>query len=88
MPSYKLIDTSFTKFPLWPDSEVLVIRDKKPQLIRQIEICLIVGSGRKQDYTTVVRVDIFGNCSIAFALAVPQIVTLVNQDQAVPPQVW
>ena len=64
------------------DSDVLLFVDEQAKLIREIEVGLVVGRSRQQNDATVVRRDILGDGAIAAALAIPQVVALVDQNQA------
>ena len=64
-----------------PDAEVLVFRDEEAELIREIEVGLVVRRRRKQDALAFVFLDVLLNGPVTLALPIAQIVALVDHDQ-------
>ena len=53
--------------------------DEQPQLVRKVEVGLVVGRRREQDALAVVLLDVLLDGAVALALAVAQVVALVDQ---------
>ena len=63
------------------DAEVLIFRDEQPQLVGQVEVGLVVGGRRKQDALALVCLDVLLDGAVALALAVAEVVALVDEDR-------
>lgn len=61
------------------DAEVLVLRHEEPQLRREVEVRLVVRRRGEEDALALVRRDVLLNRLVPFALAVPQVLALVDQ---------
>ena len=86
MPPCELYFAKFAQQLFRPDTEVFLLRDEQTQLVRQIQIGFIVGRCGQQDATTIVLLDVFTNCPIDLSLAVAQVVTLIDQHNAMARQ--
>ncbi len=71
---------------LRPDAKVLVRGHEEPKLACEVEIVLVVRRGRQQDAIAVVLLNVVGNDLVRLALAVPKVVALVEDDQAISAQ--
>ena len=69
------------------DADVGALGHEQAQLARQVQVRLVVGGRRQQDALAVVLPDVLLNRAVAPAPAVPQVVALVDQHQAVAAQV-
>ena len=61
----------------------LIFGHEQPQLVRKVEVGLVVGRRRKQDAAAFVFRDILLDRAIAASLAVAQVVALVDQHDAI-----
>ena len=75
------------KQPLGANAEVLVLRHEQAQLVRKVEVGLVVGRRRQQDALAFVLLDVLLDRPVALALAVAQVVALVDQHDAIAAQV-
>src|SRR6266404_5155988 len=66
---------------LGPNAQVAVLLDEKPELVGQVQVGLVVGRSGKQHAPAVILPDILLDGPIAFALAVAEIVALVQDDE-------
>ena len=73
--------------PLGADAEVDVLGDEEPELVRQVEVGLVVRRGREQDAFAVVSVNVLLNRAVALAFAIAKVVALVDEHDAVAAQV-
>ena len=64
------------------ESQVRVLVDEQPQLVGQIQVGLVVGRGRQQDAPALVALDVVLDGPVALALAVAQVVALVDDAPA------
>ncbi|OQC24337.1 MAG: hypothetical protein BWX70_02640 [Verrucomicrobia bacterium ADurb.Bin070] len=87
MTADKLRLADFAKQPLGANADILLLVDKQAELVREVEIRLVVGRRGKEDYAAVVGGDILGDRAVAAALAVAQIVAFIDQDQTVAAQI-
>ena len=72
--------------PLRPNADVLVLGDEQAELVRKVEVGLVVRRRREQDALALVLLDVLLDGPVALALAVAQVVALVDQDKAIAPQ--
>ena len=71
----------FAKELLGANADVLLLVDEQPQLVRQVQVGLVVWRGREQDHAAVVGGDVLRDGAIAPALAVAEVVALIDQHQ-------
>ena len=71
---------------LGANADVVVLWHEQPQLVRQVEVGLVVRRGREQDALAVVLLDVLLDGPVALALAVAQVVALVDQHEPVAAQ--
>ena len=71
---------------LGADADVLVVLDEQAKLRGKVDKRFIVGGGGQQNAAAVIGSDIILDGLVAFALAVPEVVALVDQDRAIPLQ--
>ena len=65
------------------DAQVGGLGDEQPQLGTQVSVALVVRGGREQDDLAVVLGDVLLNGAVPLPLAVPEVVTLIDQHQLV-----
>ncbi len=82
MVADKLHLSQLTDQSIGANPQVCVVRNKETKLIGEIEIGLVVRSRGKQDALAFVLPDIFLNGTIAFAVAVTEIMAFINNQQA------
>ena len=68
-------------------AKVLVVLHEDSQLTGQVQVGLVVGRCGKQDALAVVSADVLPNRAIPPALAVTQVVALVDDDQSVSAEI-
>lgn len=86
MTPYEFCLTQIFQEALGTNPEVFVLGHNEPELIRQIDVCLVVGSGGKQNAFAFVFLDVFLDSPIALSLAIAEILTFIDQDHAVATQ--
>ena len=72
---------------LGPDADDVFGFEKKPELVGEVEVGLVVGRGRKQNALAGVARDVVANDGPTSAFAISQVVAFVNDDDAVATQV-
>ena len=72
---------------LRPDPDVRVLRDEQAELVGEVEVGLVVRRRRQQDALAVVRADVLLDRPVALALAVAEVVALVDEDEAIAAEV-
>ena len=68
---------------LGPDTNDIVGVQEQPKLVREIKVGFVVGRGRKENALAGVARQIIAHGGPAAAVAVPQIVAFINDDDAV-----
>ena len=86
MPADELGLAEVAQQPFRADAQIFVLGHEQAQLAGQVRVRLVVRRGGQQDALAVVRPHVFLNGPIPLALAVAQIVALVDHDQAVAAQ--
>ena len=71
---------------LRPDAEILFIIDEQAQLIRQIDVGLVIGCGGQQNHLAVVAVKVLPDGPVAPAFSIAEVVTLIDDHQPVAAQ--
>lgn len=66
------------------DANVGVDRHKQAELIREIDVGLVVRSSRKQDHLAAARADVFLNGAVPLPLAVAEVVAFVDEHEPKP----
>ena len=74
--------------PLRPYPQVFLLRHKETQLIGEVEVRLVVGCCGKQDHPALVACQVVLYHPVALALAIPEIMALVDDHQAEPLDVF
>ena len=73
---------------LRPNAEVLIRGHKETELAREVEIVLVVRRGRQQDAFAVVLLEVVRDDSVNLPLAIPEVVTLIEDDEPISAQLW
>ena len=87
MPPYEFRFSNLLQVLLWSDSKVLVTSNKQLQLRGKIDIGLVVRRGGQKNALAAVLLDVLLNHFVPFALAVPEVVALIDQHDAVTWQI-
>ena len=69
------------------DAKVFILGNKEAQLIGKVEVGFVVGRRGKKNAAAFVLVDVFLDRPVARALAVSEVVTLINEDDLVAPHI-
>ena len=88
MASAELDLSQFAQESLRSYAKVLVVLHEDTQLTGQVQVGLVVGRCGEQDALAVVSADVLPNRAIPPALAVTQVVALVDDDQSVSAEIW
>ena len=72
---------------LGPDADHVVGIQEQAKLVGEVEVGFVVGRGRKKDALAGVARDVIADGGPAPALAVPEVVAFVNDDDAVAAEV-
>src|SRR5205823_5173428 len=57
-------------------------RDEESELVREVEVRLVIGCRAEEDAAALVGLDVVADCAVAATLPVPQVVALVDDDHA------
>jgi hypothetical protein len=87
MAAKELRFAQIAQVPLGASADVLGFVHKQTELIRQVEIGLVVRRCGEQDHAAVVASDVLRDRPVPRAFAVAQVVAFVDQHQPIPAQV-
>lgn len=73
---------------LGPDTHLLIVADKQPQLIGKVCIRLVVGSCGEENALAVHPFDIVADGAKRLSLSVAKVMAFVDNDQAVACEGW
>ena len=87
MPADELRFAQFAEKFLRANADILLFVDEQPELVRQVQIGLVVRRGRQENHATVVGREVLRDGAITPAFAVAQVMAFVDQHQAEPSQI-